>query len=199
MTRVKGGTIARARRKKVLKEAKGYFGSKHRLFKTAHEQLMHSGEYAFRDRRQNKRNFRKLWIARINAACRENEISYSKFINGLNKAQVTVNRKMLSELAIDNKEAFADLVKIAKDSLDGKTYTPKEVKLAAKADEKVVATKSEEKKPVAKKTTEAKNSSTKVTTAKKETTKKETVKKETVKKETSTKTTTKKTTSKSEK
>jgi len=94
MTRVKGGTIARARRKKVLKEAKGYFGSKHRLYKTAHEQLMNSGEYAYRDRRQNKRNFRKLWIARINAACRENEISYSKFVNGLNKANITVNRKM---------------------------------------------------------------------------------------------------------
>ena len=95
MARVKGGTIARARRKKVLKEAKGYFGSKHRLYKTANEQLMHSGEYAFRDRRQNKRNFRKLWIARINAACREFEISYSKFINGLNKAGVIINRKLL--------------------------------------------------------------------------------------------------------
>ena len=124
MARVKGGTVARARRKKVLKEAKGYFGSKHRLYKTAHEQLMHSGEYAFRDRRQNKRNFRKLWIARINAACREFEISYSKFINGLNIAGVTVNRKMLSELAIDNKEAFGDLVQIAKDALNGKAYTP---------------------------------------------------------------------------
>ena len=127
MTRVKGGTVARARRKKVLKEAKGYFGSKHRLYKTAHEQVMHSGQYAFRDRRQNKRNFRKLWIARINAACRENEISYSKFINGLTKAGITVNRKMLSELAIDNREAFADLVVIAKDCLAGKTYAPKEV------------------------------------------------------------------------
>ena len=125
MTRVKGGTVARARRKKVLKSAKGYFGSKHRLYKTAHEQVMHSGQYAFRDRRQNKRNFRKLWITRINAACRENEISYSKFINGLNKAGVTINRKMLAELAIDQKQAFADLVKIAKDSLDGKTYVPK--------------------------------------------------------------------------
>ena len=125
MTRVKGGTVARARRKKVLKEAKGYFGSKHRLYKTAHEQVMHSGQYAFRDRRQNKRNFRKLWITRINAACRENEISYSKFINGLNKAGVVINRKMLSELAIDNKEAFADLAQIAKDSLNGKAYTPK--------------------------------------------------------------------------
>ena len=137
MTRVKGGTVARARRKKVLKEAKGYFGSKHRLYKTAHEQVMHSGQYAFRDRRQNKRNFRKLWIARINAACRENEISYSKFINGLNKAGIVINRKMLSELAIDNREAFADLVTIAKDALAGKSYTPKEVKAETKATKEV--------------------------------------------------------------
>ena len=160
MTRVKGGTVARARRKKVLKEAKGYFGSKHRLYKTAHEQLMHSGQYAFRDRRQNKRNFRKLWIARINAACRENEISYSKFINGLNIAGITVNRKMLSELAIDNKEAFADLVTIAKDALAGKSYVPKEVKAetkAAKKDEEVVA----EKKTTAKKTTTTKKTTKK--------------------------------------
>ena len=164
MTRVKGGTVARARRKKVLKEAKGYFGSKHRLYKTAHEQLMHSGQYAYRDRRQNKRNFRKLWIARINAACRENEISYSRFINGLNKAGITVNRKMLSELAIDNREAFADLVTIAKDALAGKSYTPKEVKAAAK-EETVVA----EKKPAAKKTT---TTAKKTTTTKKTTTKK---------------------------
>ena len=187
MARVKGGTVARARRKKVLKEAKGYFGSKHRLYKTAHEQLMHSGEYAFRDRRQNKRNFRKLWIARINAACRENEISYSRFINGLNKAGVTVNRKMLSELAIDSKEAFADLVKIAKDSLEGKAYTPKEVKLAAAKEEKVVTAKEEKKetpkkapakKPAAKKETTTKKAeakpAAKKTTAKKTTTKKET-------------------------
>ena len=192
MARVKGGTVARARRKKVLKEAKGYFGSKHRLYKTAHEQLMHSGEYAFRDRRQNKRNFRKLWIARINAACRENEISYSKFINGLNKAGVTVNRKMLSELAIDNKAAFVDLVKIAKDSLDGKAYTPKEVKLAAKKDEEVVSTAKAEKKETAKKpaakatttkvaaktTTAKKTTATKSTTTKKAPAKKTTTKKE---------------------
>ena len=193
MTRVKGGTIARARRKKVLKEAKGYFGSKHRLYKTAHEQLMHSGEYAYRDRRQNKRNFRKLWIARINAACRENEISYSKFINGLNKAGVTVNRKMLSELAIDNKEAFADLVKIAKDSLDGKKYTPKEVKVAAKVEEKVVTDKKEEKKPATKKETPKKTTETKTET------KKSSPKSTTTKKETTKKTTTKKTTSKESK
>ena len=162
MTRVKGGTVARARRKKVLKEAKGYFGSKHRLYKTAHEQLMHSGQYAFRDRRQNKRNFRKLWIARINAACRENEISYSRFINGLNKAGVTVNRKMLSELAIDNREAFADLVTIAKDALAGKTYTPKEVKAETKAANK------EEKVVTEKKTTTAKKTTTTKKTTKKE-------------------------------
>ena len=128
MTRVKGGTVARARRKKVLKEAKGYFGSKHRLYKTAHEQVMHSGQYAFRDRRQNKRNFRKLWITRINAACRENDISYSKFINGLTKAGVTINRKMLAELAIDNMDSFKDLVSIAKDSLNGKEYKPAKAK-----------------------------------------------------------------------
>ena len=114
MTRVKGGTIARARRKKVLKEAKGYFGSKHRLYKTAHEQVMHSGVYAFRDRKQNKRNFRKLWITRINAGCRENDISYSKFINGINKAGITVNRKMLAELAVSDEKAFAEICKIAK-------------------------------------------------------------------------------------
>ena len=116
MTRVKGGTVARARRKKVLKEAKGYFGSKHRLYKTAHEQVMHSGQYAFRDRRQNKRNFRKLWITRINAACRENEISYSKFINGLTKAGVTINRKMLADLAVNDEKAFAEIAKIAKNA-----------------------------------------------------------------------------------
>ena len=130
MTRIKGGVVARKRRKKVLKEAKGYFGSKHRLYKTAHEQVMNSVSYAFRDRRQKKREFRKLWIARINAACKSNDITYSRFINGLTIAGVYVNRKMLSELAIDNPEAFKDLVQIAKDALDGKTYVPakKEVK-----------------------------------------------------------------------
>lgn len=121
MTRVKGGTIARARHKKIMDQAKGYFGSKHRLFKSASEQVMHSGKYAFRDRRQKKRDFRKLWITRINAACRQNEISYSKFIDGLNKAGITINRKMLSEIAIDSPENFANLVKAAKDALNDKT------------------------------------------------------------------------------
>ena len=88
MARVKGGTVARTRRKKTLKAAKGYFGSKHRLYKTAKEQLLHSGAYAYRDRKRKKRDFRKLWITRINAACRENNISYSKFMNGLTKAEL---------------------------------------------------------------------------------------------------------------
>ena len=114
MVRVKNSVATRARRKKVLKKAEGYFGSKHRLYKTAHEQVMHSERYAYRDRKQTKRNFRKLWITRINAECRNNDISYSRFINGLNKAGVEINRKMLSELAIQDKEAFANLVKIAK-------------------------------------------------------------------------------------
>ena len=121
MARVKGGNVSKNRRRKVLKQAKGYFGSKHRLYKTAQEQLFHSGAYAYRDRKQNKRNFRKLWITRINAACRENDISYSKFINGLSKAGIEINRKMLSELAIYDSKSFTELVNTAKAALDGKT------------------------------------------------------------------------------
>lgn len=137
MTRVKGGTIHRARRKKVMDRAKGYFGSKHRLYKTAKEQVMHSGKYAYRDRRQKKRDFRKLWITRINAACRQNDISYSKFINGLNIAGVAINRKMLAELAIESPETFTNLVNMAKDALAGdtKAASKEEVKKAVK-DEK---------------------------------------------------------------
>ena len=135
MTRVKGGNVAKNRRRKVLKAAKGYFGSKHRLFKTAQEQTFHSGVYAYRDRRQNKRNFRKLWIQRINAACRANEISYSKFINGLNKAGIEVNRKMLSTIAIDDAAAFTQLVNVAKAALEGKT-APKATKKEVKAETK---------------------------------------------------------------
>lgn len=121
MARVKGGTISRARHKKVMKQAKGYFGSKHRLYRTANEQVMHSGKYAYRDRKAKKRDFRKLWITRINAACRLNDISYSKFIDGLNKAEVVINRKMLSEIAIDNPESFTNLVNVAKAAIDGTT------------------------------------------------------------------------------
>ena len=174
MARVKGGTIARARRKKVLKEASGYFGSKHRLFKTAKEQLLHSGVYAYRDRRQKRRDFRKLWITRINAACRENEISYSKFIDGLNKAGLTVNRKMLSELAIDNPKAFSDLVIIAKDALNGKEYKPSKVVLESKKDDKKIVKETK----TATKKVEAKEEKTTKGTTKKATTKKATTKKE---------------------
>ncbi len=145
MTRVKRGPVAKNRRRKVLKRAKGYFGSKHRLYKTAQEQLFHSGEYAYRDRKANKRNFRKLWITRINAACNENDISYSRFINGLNKAGVNINRKMLSELAIDNPKAFSDLVKTAKNGLEGK------VAPEVKTETKKKAPKEEAKKPEVKK------------------------------------------------
>ena len=133
MPRVKGSTIHRARRKKVMDQAKGYFGSKHRLYKTAKEQVMHSGKYAYRDRRQKKRDFRKLWITRINAACRANDISYSKFINGLAKADITVNRKMLSEIAIDNPNAFTELVNVAKDALNGKVEVKETKKVEKKA------------------------------------------------------------------
>jgi len=128
MARVKNGTISRNRHKKVLKQAKGYFGSKHRLYRTANEQVMHSLKYAYRDRRQRRRNFRKLWITRINAASRAQGLSYSRFINGLKKAGITINRKMLSELAIAEPKIFLGLVKIAKDGLEGKTIvksTPK--------------------------------------------------------------------------
>ena len=136
MARVKGSNIHAARRKKVLKQAKGYFGSKHKLYRTAKEQVMHSLKYAYRDRRQTKRNMRKLWITRINAACRMNDISYSKFIDGLNKAGITINRKMLSEIAIQDEKAFAELVKNAKDALNGKA-PKKEAPKAEKKEAKV--------------------------------------------------------------
>ncbi len=179
MTRVKGGSVSKTRRRKVLKEAKGYFGSKHRLYKTAQEQVFHSGNYAFRDRKQNKRNFRKLWITRINAACRMNDISYSKFINGLAKANVEVNRKMLAELAINDEVAFTNLVNIAKEALAGKEYKP----AAVKTEKKVEVKEEAPKKAAAKKTTtkkvEAKEEKqAKKTTAKKSTTAKKTTKKE---------------------
>ena len=114
MARVKGGTVTHARRKRVLKRASGYFGSKHLLFKTAKEQVMHSLRYAYVSRRNIKRDYRKLWIRRINAACRLNDISYSKFMYGLKQANININRTMLSELAINDPKAFADLVKTAK-------------------------------------------------------------------------------------
>ena len=149
MARVKNGAVTKARRKKILKEAKGYFGSKHRLFKTAKDQVMKSRTYAYRDRKQNKRNFRKLWIVRINAACRDNDISYSRFINGLSKAGVTVNRKMLAEIAIDSPKAFSDLVSIAKDALAGKEI--KEAKVEPKKEDTKIENKAKDAKTESKK------------------------------------------------
>ncbi|MGP4108354.1 50S ribosomal protein L20 [Virgibacillus sp. L01] len=114
MPRVKGGTVTRRRRKRVLKLAKGYYGSKRALFKTAKQQVMKSGQYAYRDRRQKKRDFRKLWITRINAAARMNDISYSKLMHGLKVAGIDVNRKMLSDIAINDEKGFAELAEKAK-------------------------------------------------------------------------------------
>ena len=117
MPRVKGGYVTRQRRKKVLKLAKGYFGSKHTLYKTAHEQVMRSLAYSYRDRKVRKRDFRKLWIQRINAACQLNDMKYSRFINGLNRAGIEVNRKMLAEMAVNDAKGFAQLVELAKQGL----------------------------------------------------------------------------------
>ena len=156
MARVRSGAVTKARHKKVLKQAKGYFGSKHRLYKTAKEQLMTSGQYAFRDRRQKKRDFRKLWITRINAACRLNEISYSRFIEGLTKAGVEVNRKMLSEIAINNPKAFTELVKVARDGKAGKIVKAMEVTGNEVTVNKLATKKAEVKKEVAEKKEEVK-------------------------------------------
>ena len=114
MPRVKGGYTTRRRRKAILKLAKGYFGSKRTLYKTANEQVMRSLAYSYRDRKQKKREFRKLWISRINAACKANDYKYSLLIAGLNKANVLVNRKVLAEIAIFDKEGFKDLIELAK-------------------------------------------------------------------------------------
>lgn len=117
MPRVKGGYVTRRRRKRVLKLAKGYYGAKHLLYRTAHEQVMRSLAYAYRDRKQRKRDFRKLWISRINAACRLNKLSYSRFMYGLKLAHVDVNRKILADLAVNDAKAFNNLVELAKDAL----------------------------------------------------------------------------------
>jgi large subunit ribosomal protein L20 len=117
MPRTKGGFKTRQRRKKILKAAKGFWGGKHRLFRSATEAVDRARKYAYRDRRVRKREFRRLWIIRINAAARLNDMSYSNLMNGLNKAGVEINRKMLSELAATDQQAFARLAEIAKESL----------------------------------------------------------------------------------
>lgn len=117
MARVKRGVTAHARHKKILKMAKGYFGHKSKLFKVANQQVMKSGNYAYRDRKNKKRDFRKLWIARINAAARMNGLSYSRLMNGLHKGQIDLDRKMLAELAVNDPKAFAAVCEQAKAAL----------------------------------------------------------------------------------
>lgn len=117
MARVKRGVTKRARHKKILKLAKGFFGSKHLLFRPANQQVMKALNYAYRDRRVKKREFRKLWIARINAAARLNGISYSRMMNGLKKGGIEVNRKMLADMAISDAAGFASLAETAKKNL----------------------------------------------------------------------------------
>lgn len=118
MPRVKRGVASRKRRKEVLKQTKGYYSARGKHYRAAHEQLLHSGSYAFRDRRAKKGDFRRLWIIRINAAARENGLSYSRMMSGLRLAEVEVDRKMLAELAVNEPEAFAALADVAKQSLE---------------------------------------------------------------------------------
>lgn len=174
MPRVKGGYVTRQRRNRTLKLAKGYFGSKHALYRTAHEQVMHSMRYAFRDRRQLKREMRKLWIARINAAAKNNDMNYSTLMHGLKLEGINLNRKMLSEIAIHDPEGFKKLAQTAKEAISAhktavaiaipdSTYTvtghekaeakPKKAKAAAEPVEAEVAQAEPVKKPAAKKAT----------------------------------------------
>ncbi|MFD1384974.1 50S ribosomal protein L20 [Maribrevibacterium harenarium] len=117
MPRVKRGVQARRRHKKILKQAKGYYGARSRVFRVAKQAVIKAGQYAYRDRRQRKRQFRALWIARINAAARLNGLSYSRFIAGLKKASIEIDRKVLADLAVYEKEVFAAIVEKAKASL----------------------------------------------------------------------------------
>ncbi len=219
MPRVKGGYTTRRRRKAVLKLAKGYYGSKHTIYKTAHEQVMRSLRYAFRDRKARKREFRKLWITRINAACQLNDIKYSRFINGLNNADVVINRKMLADMAVNDPEGFKKLVEVAKNAKPKAKVEEKvvvlttaskaekaaalaaEAKPAKKAPAKKAAVKEEVKaevvaeevkKPAAKKTTAKKATADKEAAPKKAATKSTAAKSTAAKKTTTAKKTTKK-------
>ncbi len=117
MARVKRGVIARARHKKVLKKAKGYYGARSRIYRVAKQAVIKAAQYAYRDRRQRKRQFRALWIVRINAAARQNGMSYSRFINGLSKAGVALDRKVLADIAVNDKQAFAKLAEQARSAI----------------------------------------------------------------------------------
>ena len=117
MARVKRGVVAKSRHKKVLKKAKGYYGARSKLFKTAKQAVIKAGQYAYRDRRQRKRQFRALWIARINAAARMHGLSYSRLINGMNRAEMEVDRKVLADIAVHDPEAFGTIAERAKAAL----------------------------------------------------------------------------------
>lgn len=117
MARVKGGVTARARHKKIIKMAKGYYGNKSIQYRVANQQVMKSLSYAYRDRKRKKRDFRRLWITRINAACRLNGLSYSRFINGLKKAEINLDRKVLADIAVNDPNGFANIVEAAKAAL----------------------------------------------------------------------------------
>lgn len=117
MARVKRGVVARARHKKVLKQAKGYYGARSRVFRVANQAVYKAGQYAYRDRRNKKRQFRQLWIVRINAAARQSGLSYSRFINGLKKASVEIDRKILADIAVHDQAGFSALVAKAKEGL----------------------------------------------------------------------------------
>lgn len=138
MPRVKGGYVTRRRRKAVLKLAKGYVGSKHTLYKTAHEAVMRGMQYAYRDRKQKKRDFRKLWIQRINAAAKENGLKYSLFICGLSRQGIEVNRKMLADLAVNDPKAFAEFVELAKKGLSMPSIKTKEETIVLQKESKAV-------------------------------------------------------------
>jgi large subunit ribosomal protein L20 len=121
MARVKRGTMTRKRHNRVLKAAEGYYGARRRQFKQAKEAVMRAGQYAYRDRRNRKREFRRLWIARINAACRQNGITYSRFIEALTKLEIAVDRKVLAELAVSDASGFASLVETAREGAGAPT------------------------------------------------------------------------------
>ncbi len=133
MARVKRGVTASAKHKKIKDLAKGYYGAKHRWFRTANEAVMHAGQYAYRDRRNKRRDLRRLWIARINAAARQNGLAYSTFINGLLRAGVEIDRKMLAEIAVSDAAAFAKIADVSKTALDaaGVRYAPASEPIAA--------------------------------------------------------------------
>jgi large subunit ribosomal protein L20 len=170
MPRVKGGVTTRARRKKILKLAKGYVGSRRLLYRTAHEQVMRSLNYAYRDRKQKKREFRKLWITRINAACKANNMKYSKFIHGLALANVQTNRKVLADLAVHQPEDFKAFVELAQNALNG--VMPKAAKAKVKAVKEETAEFAQVIEPVEKVKAEVKKAPAKKAAATKETTEK---------------------------